>query len=91
MASARPIMEVPAPPQQTGVELQLSVEEARVLRCMLGSAKNIARTMQDFVDNGCSSDFREEYLEVAGKDVAYISNHILGRIKDALPSQYSGR
>lgn len=91
MASARPIMEQPALPKQTGVVIELSIAEARILRCTLGSSKATAQAMRDFAEGSCAPEHRDEYLEVAGLGsiVAQTLNHILWQIKDALPDEYS--
>lgn len=92
MASARPVMEPPVPAKQTGVVLEMSVDEARVLRCLVGSVNSSPRlAISNFIHGSgvhgkCGAFVRDEYLEVLETfDVFSMSNQLLLVIKEGLP------
>lgn len=92
MASARPIMEVPVTPKQTGVVLELSIDEARALRCLIGASISGAADSIALKSNSVDSENRDEYLEVSRlvRDSAVSIGQIQRVVKDALPDEYSG-
>lgn len=95
MASAKVVMTAPVEPEQTGVELQLSIEEARVLRCFLGSMwhRQSVQAIKDFAAHGAAARYREEYAAVANLMEANgpydgALHHIFQAVRSSLPEQF---